>query len=68
MPVRNSLVFFLESPDGQLVTLGRVGILHLLTLHCAPDGKFHEQQVGFSNWTLLLIPFIHFPAEGLQGI
>lgn len=39
--VRNSLVFFLESPDGQLVTLGLVGVLHLLTLHRALDGKFY---------------------------
>lgn len=36
-----SLVFFLESPDGQLVTLGLVGVLHLLTLHRALDGKFY---------------------------
>lgn len=64
--VRNSLVLFLESPDGQLVTLGSVGILQLLTLHYALDGKFSLQLVRFSNQTLLLIPFIHFPAEGCR--
>lgn len=39
--VKNSLVFFLESPDGHLVTLGSVDILQLLTLHYALDGKFY---------------------------
>lgn len=60
-------MLFLESPDGQLVTLvtlGSVGILQLLTLHYALDGKFYLQQVRFRLFCLFLLFIFLLRAAG----